>query len=101
MALSSTTSVFHSVLVVPPALCSKGHMHAHGGFGGSGAAGVLTFSEMGVFLLSLLIEYGAKRSGIQVMAPSGGGPAEMVAPPDGRGGWGAVCVCVYVLVSVT
>ena len=28
MALSSTTSVFHSVLEVPPAVCSKGHMHA-------------------------------------------------------------------------
>ena len=52
-ALSSTTSVFHSVLEVPPALCSKGHMHSHGGLVGSGAAGVLTLSEVGVFLLSL------------------------------------------------
>ena len=34
-ALSSTTSVFHSVLEVPTALCSKGHMCLHGGFGGS------------------------------------------------------------------
>jgi hypothetical protein len=24
---------------------------------------------------------------IQMMAPSGGGSAERVAPPDGRGGW--------------
>ena len=51
-ALSSTTSVVHSVWEVPPALCSKGHMHSHGGSGGSGAAGVLTLSEVGVLSLS-------------------------------------------------
>jgi hypothetical protein len=28
-------------------------MRSHGGFGGSGAAGVLTLSEVGVFLFSL------------------------------------------------
>ena len=40
----------HSVLEVPPALCSKRHMHSQGGLGWSGAAGVLTLSEVvGVF----------------------------------------------------
>ena len=38
-------------------------------------------------LTSLPIHY--KTEEIQMMAPSGGGSAEKVAPPDGRGGWAA------------
>ena len=48
-------------------------MHAHGGFGGSGAAGVPTLSEVGVFLLSLLIEYAAKKSVAAVCCHEGSG----------------------------
>ena len=36
-------------------------------------------------LTSLPVDYNTEE--IQMMASSGGGSAEMVAPPDGRGGW--------------
>ena len=48
-------------------------MLSHGGLRGSGAVGVLTLSEVGVFLLSLLIVYAAKKSVAAVCCHDGSG----------------------------